>query len=217
MTQKLYFGGINGSTGAYGLRPMSVVELAERILEDQYATERRVRELRQELSRQSNVSQKLLDMIEILMTDNVRVRSVPCDERDDTFASLGAKLLEVAWSEGSSPGTGEIEVFGQRLRAAPVETVGRLAQLVSRAQSRELVHFLGIGSVEDVSDFHRALESRFDRALVTVQKTYLDSGLSNAASSDAQADFEWVEGFCRMLAQMPVPSLRDAPGTEHVG
>ncbi|MGC9349633.1 MAG: hypothetical protein ACP5JG_15960, partial [Anaerolineae bacterium] len=37
------------------------------------------------------------------------------------------------------------------------------------------------------------------------------------ASSDAQVDFEWVEGFCHMLAQMPVPSLRDAPGTEHVG
>ena len=33
MTQKLYFNGINGATGSYGISPVSVPELVEHILE----------------------------------------------------------------------------------------------------------------------------------------------------------------------------------------
>jgi hypothetical protein len=217
LTQELYFNGVNGTTGTYGLAPLRVTALARRILEDQYATERRLRRLRQELSRQNDVSQKLLEIIQLLLNHDLELRTAGGNAPDGDIDVIAAQLLEVVWGEHGTLGAGGVEAFAYRLRRAPGATIRHVAELISRAQSDELVEFLGGGSVEDAGALGRILEARLDKMLISIQQIYLNPIARGRDSGDVHVDVDWIEGLCRMLAQMPVPALQEARSGERIG
>ncbi len=214
MTEKLYFSGINGATGGYGLQPATAEALTERVLADRYSAVRQLRELQRELSHRAAGERKVLAMVEFLVKDILSFLRAGGQAPDTWYSESARKLLTVLFGGKSQPLPGDIQILADRLQQEPVETFTRIAKSLTSSQGSTLAQWLFDQTNEDPSVLRATLESRFDQALVVLRRTYLSSEGTQAVDAQSILRSPWIEGFCRALDELPLDSLKVLPGVD---
>ena len=213
MTEKLYFNGVNGATGDYGLSPLAVEAFAGRILGARYAQARQLRDLQRELARHTANDRKLLALVELLATDLVRAldraaAGAPFDWHRET----AGEVLSILLGEGAQPRFGDVSILAERLRQQPVETIVRIARLLSEGQGGILAQWLLAEEGPSMGALRSSLESRLDQTLAAIQRTYL----SAEESADRDGGPVWATDLLRALGGAPVDSVRALPGAASI-
>ncbi len=214
MTDRLYFNGINASTGAYGLEPVTPEDLGRRILTDQYDRVERLRALESELQQHILSEAKLLALIDLLVQSNLD-------------ALMGVVPSQAAWAEevarkvlGVLLGNyevlpGELDQFKQRLQVRPRETIRVVASMLSREQGRSLANLLLGDDAGDDVVLRKSLERRLDRAILGVQQRFL-SQETDALDAEGRLRSAWIASLRLALHRLPVPSVQAMHGPEPV-
>jgi hypothetical protein len=223
LTDKLYFNGVNGATGAYGLPPMSAEALAERVLRDRYGAMRQLRDLQRELTLRTTHERKILGIVEFLVKDVVGLLcQAPAQAgrelelQDAWYRDTASRLLTILFAGQGRPLPGDVQVLAHRLRQEPVETIARIVRLLGSGQGAVLAQWLLNHDAANPATLRSSLESRFDQALIALRKTYLSDEGQGVVDGQGIIRAQWIEEFKCALDQLPVDSLRVLPGVDAI-
>ncbi|TFG66233.1 MAG: hypothetical protein E4H27_10185, partial [Anaerolineales bacterium] len=94
MTQKLYFNGVNGATGNYGMPPISVTELTDHILQSRTQLNQRLHDIAEELNNKIVNENKIIAFVDLLMRAMISLtgKNMP---RDVLLEGVAAKLMGI--------------------------------------------------------------------------------------------------------------------------
>ncbi len=214
VTEKLYFSGINGATGGYGLQPVTAEALTERVLADRYSAVRQLRELQRELSHRAAGERKVLAVVEFLVKDILGFLKSGGQAPDSWYSESARKLLTILFGGKSQPLPGDVQILAERLRQEPVETFTRIAKSLTSSQGSTLAQWLFDQTGSDPAVLRTTLESRFDQALVVLRRAYLSSDGMPAIDAQGILRSPWIEEFCGALDELPLDSLKVLPGVD---
>ncbi len=214
VTEKLYFSGINGATGGYGLQPVTAEALTERVLADRYSAVRQLRELQRELSHRAAGERKVLAVVEFLVKDILGFLKSGGQAPDSWYSESARKLLTILFGGKSQPLPGDVQILAERLRQEPVETFTRIAKSLTSSQGSTLAQWLFDQTGSDPAVLRTTLESRFDQALVVLRRAYLSSDGMPAIDAQGILRSPWIEKFCGALDELPLDSLKVLPGAD---
>ncbi|MBN1247090.1 MAG: hypothetical protein JXC32_05490 [Anaerolineae bacterium] len=218
MTEKLYFSGINGATGGYGLAPVTAEALTDRVLADRYNSVRQLRDLQRELSHRAAGERKVLAVVEFLVKDIVGFLKAGGQAPEVWYHESARKLLTILFGGKSQPLPGDVKILADRLKQEPVETFSRIVKSLSAGQGSTLAQWLfdqaAGGGTENPVVLRSTLESRFDQTLVALRRNYLSDDGPGAVDGQGILRSAWVEGFCGALDELPVDSIKVLPGAD---
>ncbi len=220
VTEKLYFNGINGATGEYGLRPMTATALAERLLEERFGTARQLRDLERLLTHRTANERKILAIVELLVRDVVAMQrgdDLASGHQDSWFVTMARRILSILFDASSEPNPGDVEILAAKLRQQPASTIVRIIKLLNSGEGAALVQWLLDEDAANPAVLRGGLESRFDQALVRIQRSYLQGEPENIVTQRGVVRTDWVEAFCWDLDQLPVESLKTLPSVDPIG
>jgi len=216
VTEILYFNGVNGDTGHYGLQPMSAEALVVHVLNDRYSATRQLQDLQRELIDRTLNEQKVLDIVASLVQDVLRSPSQSPDMTADWPNRAAHKILAILLGDDASPFVEDVQALAARLAQEPVETVVHIVRLLNGGQGIFLAQWL-FRRDDLLPDHLRGnLTSRFDQALHMIRRTYLTGGGVVAGDADRLLRLAWIEGLTSSLDRLPVASLQVLPGTDGV-
>ena len=216
MTEKLYFNGVNGVTGAYGLQPMTVETLADHVLTDRYDTARQLRELQRELMVRATSERKILSIVEFLAQDILKLLGGQLRPRNVWYVDSAHRLLSILLGGQGKPLAGDVAVLASKLKQEPVDTLVRIVRLLNGGQGAALAQWLLDQENTNSATLRSTLESRFDQALAAVRKTYLSEGATGPLDKQGVLRSPWIDEFCWALDELPVESLKVLPGTDAI-
>ena len=216
MTEILYFNGVNGDTGHYGLQPMSAEALVDHVLNDRYSATRQLQDLQRELIDRTLNEQKVLDIVAFLVQDVLRSPSQSPDMTADWPNSAARKILAILLGDDATPFVEDVQALAARLAQEPVETAVHIVRLLNGGQGISLAQWLF--RRDDLLPEHLRgnLTSRFDQALHMIRRTYLTGDGVVARDADGLLRPAWIGGFASSLDRLPVTSLQVLPGTDGV-
>ncbi len=214
MTDRLYFNGINASTGTYGLEPMTPVDLARHILADQYDSVERLHALESELRRHIGSEAKLLALIDLLVQSNLDALSGVVNSQDAWAEEIARKVLGILLGNHDVL-PGEVDQFTHRLRERPRETLRVVASMLSREQDHGLAKLLLGDDSEDVALLRTSLERRLDQGISRVQRRFLSHEVA-AVDSKGVLHISWIASLRLALERLPIPSLQALTGPEPI-
>ncbi|MCU0519276.1 MAG: hypothetical protein MUF84_01085 [Anaerolineae bacterium] len=223
VTEKLYFSGIKGATGGYGLQPVTAEALTERILADRYSVVRQLRDLQRELSHRASGERKVLAMVEFLVKDIVGFLKAGGQAPDTWYIESARKLYTILFGGKSQPLPGDVQILADRLRQEPVEMFTRIVKSLSAGQGSTLAQWLfdqavgTVGGNGNPAVLRSTLESRFDQALIALRRAHLSDEGPGAVDGQGILRSAWIDGFCRGLDELPVDSLKMLPGIDAIG
>lgn len=212
MTDKLYFNGINGTTGAYGLEPMTAQAFANHVLDEWYAELREVGALKASLEGRVANDRKILEIVEQLVSMLVDQWDAQAPGSRAWSETLASRILSVVIDGGGPPDVsasiGDVRTLAQHLDRSPVETVRRLVRLLQQNQGAELAQWLlNVDEGRDIG-LRGSLEARFDQALVGLRRAFLDDEATQGVDERGQLRSSWVVAFTGALEQLPLDAIR---------
>ncbi len=214
VTDRLYFNGINASTGAYGVEPMTPADLARRIITDQRYQFERLRTLESELQRYIGSEAKLLALIDLLVQSNLDALTGMFSSRDAWAEGVGRKVLGVLLGNQKAL-PGELDQFTHRLGERPRETLRVVAGMLSREQGHSLAKLLLGEESGDDSLLRMSLERRLDQGIVRVQQRLLSDEVE-ALDAEGRLRAAWIASLRLALDRLPVPSVQALTGLEPI-
>jgi len=119
VTEMLYFNGVNGETGHYGLQPMSAEALVHHVLKDRYSATRQLQDLQRELIDRTLNEQKVLDIVASLVQDVLRPPSQSPDTTADWPNRAARKILAILLGDDASPFIEDVQALAARLAELP--------------------------------------------------------------------------------------------------
>ncbi len=142
MTQKLYFNGVNGATGSYGLPPMTVTALTDHILHNRIKLAQRLHNIELELNNKIANDNKIITIVDLLMRIMISLTSKNMPE-DALLDALAARLMAVLL-EKNDVLPGDIHEFAALLKQQPMQTLAFIIQQLGKGEQggRELARFL---------------------------------------------------------------------------
>jgi len=216
VTEILYFNGVNGDTGHYGLQPMSAEALVDHVLNDRYSATRHLQDLQRELIDRTLNEQKVLDIVASLVQDVLRSPFQSSDMAADWPNRAARKILAILLGDDASPFVEDVQALAARLAQEPVETVVHIVRLLNGGQGIFLAQWL-FRRDDLLPDHLRGnLTSRFDQELRMIRQTYLTGGGVVAGDAHRLLRRAWIEGLTSSLDRLPVASLQVLPGTDGV-
>jgi hypothetical protein len=216
VTGKLFFNGINATSGQYGLSPMTVQELANHVLGDWIGTSQQLLDLRRDLARRTANESKVLAIVEFLVSDIVRLLSEIDDSIPDWYVEAARRMLAILVGDAGAVGPGDVLLLADRLRQEPVKAIAWIVKSLNAGQGSALADWLlGYGQ-DGFPALRSSLEARFDQALVSLQKLYLNTNMISFYDDQGHIDRAWIDGFVQELEQLPVESLRAVSDTDIV-
>jgi len=216
VTELLYFNGVNGDTGHYGLQPMSAEALVDHVLNDRYSATRQLQDLQRELIDRTLNEQKVLDIVAFLVQDVLRSPSRSPDLTADWPNSAARTILTILLGDDATPFVEDVQALAARLTQEPVETVVHIVRLLNGGQGISLAQWLFRRDDLLPDQLRGILTSRFDRALHMIRRTYLTEDEVVARDADGLLRPAWIEGITSSLDRLPVASLQVLPGTDGV-
>jgi hypothetical protein len=208
VTAKLFFNGVNATSGQYGLAPMSIEDLANHVMADWAGTRQQRMQLRKTLERRVANEQKVQAIVEFLVTDIVRSLSENGGAAGDWYVEAARQLLTIILGDVGVVGSGDVLLLTDRLRADPVQVITSIVKGLSTGQSTALAEWLLGQGNEARAALRGSLDARFDQALVAIQRAYLLDGRTSLRDAQGCLDAVWIDGFIQDLEQLPVESLR---------
>jgi hypothetical protein len=216
VTVKLFFNGVNAASGRYGLAPMTAEDLAHHVLEDWAEAWQQRRHLRGDLERKVTNDRKILAIVKFLTTDVVRLLSENDTVAADWYVDAARRMLAILFDDGAAVGAGDALLLAERLRDDPVQAVTWVVKLLSTGQGAALAEWLLGHGAEGRTVLRSTLEARFDQALVSLQRAYVDERTIPFYDDHGLLSTAWIGGFVQELEQLPVESLRVVLDTDIV-
>lgn len=213
VTERLYFNGINGMTGRYGVQPITVGALARHIVHTRSSMGRQVRALQAELAQRAVSERKILALVEFLATELVAARSGAVDETEDWFSDAARMLFSIL--AGDAPdaagdaldAAGDVHLLAQQLRQDAVAVLVRMVGLLQDGQGAALARWLLGWDGETFSALRAGFESRFDQASAALQRRYLSAETGGIVDAQGVLRADWIAEVCETLHQLPVASV----------
>jgi hypothetical protein len=208
VNQKLYFNGVNGTTGSYGLSPMSVTALTNHILHNRVKLLQRLYSIEQELNNKITNDDKIVTIVDLLMRMVISLTNKNMPE-DILLEGLAAKLMSILL-EKNDVHPGDIKELATILKQQPTQTIAFIIQQLGKGQqgSRDLTRLL-MSEEGDLSLMMRhLLRQQFGYTLDRIQVENLDLSADKALAGDGTLRQVWMDNFIRQLNQLPMATMR---------
>jgi hypothetical protein len=150
MSQELlYFNGINGTTGTYGLPPMTPQALSDQIQDSRFAEARRLEELEDKLKQVTANTKTIVEIVRLLAERQAQELTPGKSQElmgeatlaSDWLKTFAQKLTEtILGKQYVEPGN--VLELENKLRQDLVETLGQIVRLLADKRNRELSAFL---------------------------------------------------------------------------
>lgn len=208
MTQKLYFNGVNGATGSYGMPPMSVTALTDHILHSRTQLAQRLHNIELELNNKIANENKIITIVDLLMRAMISLTGKNIPE-DALLEGMAAKLMAVLL-EKNEVLPGDIHEFAALLKQQPMETMAFIIrQLGKGAQGgRELSRLLTSEDQDTSLIMKNLLRQQFGHALEKIEVEHLRIEATQALESNGTLRAAWLDSFVRQLNQLPMATMR---------
>jgi hypothetical protein len=137
MIDLLYFNGINGATGSYGLEPMTAKSLSNQILGAKFAELDKLKELEAKLKRGTVNRKKVLQIVEMLAQRAVKDPGKKAVSQNEWLEALAKELFTlIVGDKATEPG--HIKELETKLKQDAVDTILLIATLLAESKAREL-------------------------------------------------------------------------------
>ena len=208
VTQKLYFNGVNGATGRYGLPPMSVTALTDHIMQNHVNLAQRLHSIEQELNNKMANENKIITIVDLLMRIMISLTSKNMPE-DALLEGLAAKLMAILL-EKNAVLPGDIQEFATLLKQQPIQITALIIQHLGKGQqgSRELARLLTSEETSTPLRMRSLLRQQFGYTLDRIQTEHLKLSADKAMEGDGTLRVMWIDSFIRQLNQLPMATMR---------
>jgi len=208
MTQKLYFNGVNGATGSYGLPPMTVTALTDHILHNRIKLAQRLHNIELELNNKIANDNKIITIVDLLMRIMISLTSKNMPE-DALLDALAARLMAVLL-EKNDVLPGDIHEFAALLKQEPMQTIAFIMQQLGKGEQggRELARFLTSEERDTSLTMKNLLRQQFGYTLEKIQVEHLRIKAAKALEGDGTLRTAWLDSFVRHLNQLPMATMR---------
>ncbi|MBN1247468.1 MAG: hypothetical protein JXC32_07400 [Anaerolineae bacterium] len=214
MTDILFFNGVNGATGQYGLQPMSAEALADRVLSGRYHATRQRQELQRSLIDRTLNEQKVLDIVVCLVEDILSLLDGASGEDRDWATGAADRVLSILLGPYAAPSPEDRAFLTDRLAKQPVETLVRIVNLLQSGQGFALTQWLFDRQDRTSAVLRDSLTAKFGRAVSSIRLAYLIPNRGERLASGDTLRPEWIGGLTRALDRLPMDSLQALPGTD---
>lgn len=208
MVEKVYFNGINGKTGRYGLPPMSVTALADHILRDRIKLLKRLQNIELELNNKITNENKIVIIVDLLMRIVISLidKNMP---QEALLEGLAAKLMGILLEQNDIL-PGDIQEFATILKAQPMHTIAFIVEQLGRGAygGTELARLLTSVERDNTQSIRNLVRQQFGRALDQLQNTHLHIPAAKALDGDGTLKTSWLENFVRDLNLLPMATMR---------
>jgi len=208
MSQELlYFNGINGDKGTYGLPPMTPQALSDQIQESKFAEDKRLQVLEDKLKQIAANTKTLVDIVRLLAERPAQELTGAAPPAGDWLKPFAQDLIEtILGKQYVEPGNVlELEI---KLRQDLVETLAQIAKLLADKRNQELAALLLNQEPDNSGDLKEKLKDDVKHKTADMQNNRLSAsnvqGLTNKTLSRAA----WLDAVTRELKELPIESLR---------
>jgi hypothetical protein len=205
--ETLFFNGVNGASGTYGLEPMTSQELVNRVLRTAAPVSDERKRLESQLERDQG--HKFAALVRFLTESNFEVKA-----RDDAWLDAwlerlaGVLVREFLGDEYSDPV--QLEALKDRLRGHTVDKMERLALYLATGQTQELAELL-LRDPDQKPDNSPVLKERLKRdatdQIDRIQGSLLAASRAEDLSRVPGEQDAWLSSLLDELALMPVQAL----------
>ncbi len=204
----LYFNGVNGATGTYGLEPMTAAALSEQIQDDKYAEAEAIRKAEERLKTAAN---KVTDIVRLLAESNLAAIegrfASPAEWRTQLAQGLASLLL----GEGIEPGA--LKRLESKLEQDTPSLLSSIVKLlVTSGGYKDLAQLLMADADLSVEDY---IKRNTDYQLSTLKQARLAQSIALALEQDASQRKPWLEALIKDLRVLPIDSIKALKGQDN--
>jgi hypothetical protein len=203
----LYFNGINGTTGTYGLPPMTPQALSDQIQNSSFAEAKRLQELEDKLKQVTTNVKTIVDIVKLLAERQAQELAGEAAPVGNWLGTFAPKLFEtILGKQYVEPGNVlELEI---KLRQDLVETLGQIVRLLADKRNQELSAFLLNKELDNSTDLKEKLRRYTLDKVVAIQKDLLAESNAKALATGAQSRTAWLDALTQELKELPIESLK---------
>lgn len=212
MDDLLYFNGVNGATGEYGLESQTAQELYEHVT-DYGTTDSRREALANKLAKDTRSTDKVKAIVRLLAESNVQDVRRDAAWRESWTATLAqelaATLLGPPYTEPD-----QVKAIQERLKSHTTAKVVRLVELLLTGDKRSAAELTAILLQDQDLEPDNALDLRDklkkdaeDKIIAIKDALFFSGDLENLATDPARRD-GWIEALIARLRELPIKSLR---------
>jgi hypothetical protein len=203
----LYFNGVNGDSGTYGLPPMTAQDLSDRILTNSAAEAKRLKDLEDKLRQITANTKTTVDLVRLLAERLAQELEGTAPPAGDWLGPFAQKLIETILGKQHVE-KGNVLELELKLRQDLVEALGQIVRLLADKRNQELAAFLLNKDPDNSSDLKEKLKDDAQHKLADLQRNRLSDGNAQALANDATSRAAWLDAVARELKELPIESLR---------
>ena len=208
MSDLLYFNGVNGTTGSYGLESMTAESLSDQILDAKYANEKKIEDLEDKLKQTITNRKKVLQIVKILAQRAVREPGEETVSQNEWLKTLAEELLTVIM-ESKIAEFGRVKSLTNKLEQNAIETIELIVKLLGEGNSRELSVLLLDKEPDDREAFKEKLKNDTRYKITDIQKARLGaSNVTDLEDGDEVSRKSWLQALIEELKVLQIESLK---------
>jgi len=174
MDEKLYFNGIQGTTGTYAVPPLTAETLAEQILAGKSRAMQDLRTLQRELAHRTSNAEKIVRITRFLTRDIAQAIAARVPLNDTWFTHAAHQILNIVFAGSLATQPGDVRLLAERLSQDAVGTITRIVELLGAGEGTRLGRWLLNHEDVDIPTLRSVLELRADQALASIRQEYVD-------------------------------------------
>jgi hypothetical protein len=206
-SERLFFNGVNGASGTYGLEPMTSQELVDRVQPTATPGSAERKGLEERLKRDQ--ARKFVALASFLAESSFEDRSRDDAWLEDWLGRLAGMLAaEFLGDEYTDPV--QLEALKDRLRGHTLDKIEALTRYLAKGQTQELAALL-LRDQDQEPDNSPVLKEKLKRdamdRIFYLQRTLLAASGAEDLSGDPGAQEAWLSSLLAELELMPVQAL----------
>ncbi|MCP4540080.1 MAG: hypothetical protein GY832_23325 [Chloroflexi bacterium] len=211
MSDLLFFNGVNGTTGGYGLKPMTTESLSDQILNAQFAESKKLKELQEKLKNDKKNKKMVMQIVEVLTKRAVQEPGEKTASQSEWLDALATELF--IWiTQSKSTESGQVKALAKKLEQDAVKTIMLIVELLGSNQKKKLSEFLLDKAPDDSETLKEKLKQDTMHKITEIQKGQLGESNVTALDSGAQdVRKNWLRTFTQELRSLQIESLKSLP------
>ncbi len=208
MNDMLYFNGVNGTTGEYGLKEMTSESLAEQIMNAKNADAKKIERLKEKLKKSTQNKKKVLQIVRILAQRALQEAGEESVPQSKWLKILAGELL-ASILESKSAEPGRVKTLANKLEQDAAETLVSVVKLLGDANARELAALLLDKEPDVQMAFEEKLKLDTRHTISGIQKARL--GGDNVAAlkrGDDALRKSWLQALTQELQVLQIESIK---------
>lgn len=208
MSALLFFNGINGTTGGYGLEPMTAEALSDQILDAQFAESKKLEELEAKLKRDTVNRKKVLQIVETLAQRAIQEPGGKPVSQSEWLETLAEELF-ILVTESKTAEPGRVKALANKLEQGTINTIVLIAELLGDGRGRELSELLLDKEPDDRETLKEKLKQDTRQKITDIQKTQLgEDNVTALEGGDEDSRKSWLQTLAQELRTLQIESLK---------